>query len=94
MTFEVLTDLWRKPNAYPKNFDHIAMYVTQEKVAFTGEKALTSGCGADGRPYKYRGASHLPALREVLGNRKTAVWIGAVTATTPWKWGGIPQYID
>nr|KAG5691709.1 hypothetical protein BaRGS_029474 [Batillaria attramentaria] len=49
----------------------------------TGEKALADGCGKKGRPYKYRGESHVQALRQVLKDVREEVWLVGFTPSLP-----------
>nr|KAG5703756.1 hypothetical protein BaRGS_009554 [Batillaria attramentaria] len=49
----------------------------------TGEKALADGCGKTGRPYKYRGESHVQALRQVLKDVREELWLVGFTPSLP-----------
>lgn len=77
---------WREQDDYPKDHDHFTLYVTREIVPMVGEKALIDGCGKNGRPYKYRGESHVQALHEALRGVTEELWVGAIATTTPWMW--------
>ena len=77
---------WRERRDYPKDHDHFEVYVTDEALPMTGERALTDGCGRNGRPYKYRGKGHITELGRALQGVTDEVWVGAVVTTTPWVW--------
>ncbi|KAL8621748.1 hypothetical protein ACOMHN_061883 [Nucella lapillus] len=53
----------------------------------TGERALNMGCGAEDRPYKYRGKKHITEItKAVSGQQGKRVWVGAVDTSSPWVW--------